>query len=95
MNKFQAGQSFEGYPGVAHLVAEVTLLYIEMKTRYLILKAADFINITGQKILVIGSLAPRVEAILLKSQEDCNPEVRTFINNSLPILQNLCRIVSI
>ena len=27
-------------------MAEVTLLYIEMKTRYLILKAADFINIT-------------------------------------------------
>ena len=65
MNKFQAGQSFEGYPGVAHLVAEVTLLYIEMKTRYLILKAADFINVTGKKILVIGSQAPWVEAILL------------------------------
>ena len=46
-------------------MAEVTLLYIEMKTRYLILKAADFINVTGKKILVIGSQAPWVEAILL------------------------------
>ena len=36
-----------------------------MKTRYLILKAADFINVTGKKILVIGSQAPWVEAILL------------------------------
>ena len=46
-------------------MAEVTLLYIGMKTRYLILKAADFINVTGKKILVIGSQAPWVEAILL------------------------------
>ena len=40
-------------------------LYVEMKTRYLILKASDFIYITGKKILVIGSLAPWVEAILV------------------------------
>lgn len=54
INKFQTGQSFEGYPGVAHLVSE----------------AADFINVTGKKILVIGSQKPWVEAILLtKSPE--------------------------
>ena len=33
-------------------------------------KAADFINVTGKKVLVIGSQAPWVEAILLTK----NPE---------------------
>ena len=71
VNKFQTGQSFEAYPNVAHLVSEVSSLKrienIKCPPQY---KAADFINVTGKKVLVIGSQAPWVEAILLTK----NPE---------------------
>ena len=70
VNKFQTGQSFEAYPNVAHLVSEVMNFKKVENIKCPQHKAADFINVTGKKVLVIGSQAPWVEAILLTK----NPE---------------------